>query len=99
MYFGQLHRDRDIWGADVNEFCPERWETIDPMYKYQPFFNGPRRCPAQQMLVLQYSYILCRMVTLFERMDNKDETLEFVEQHNMTIISRNGVKVALIPAV
>ena len=38
------------------------------------------------------------MAERFERIDNKDEVLEFIEQHNMTITSRNGVKVALVPA-
>jgi len=62
-----------------------------------PFFDGPRRCPAQQTIVTQYSYLLVRMAKLFERVDNRDEVLEFFEKHNSTISSRNGVKVALIP--
>ena len=98
LSFGQLHKDKDIWGEDVNEFRPERWDSLDLMYKYQPFFAGPRRCPAQQMLVTQYSYVLTRMAKLFQRIDNKDPMLKFVEEHNMTITSRNGVQVALIPA-
>lgn len=98
MHFGQLHKDKDIWGEDALEFRPERWEGLDPKVKYQPFFAGPRKCPAQQMLIAQYRYLLVRMAQKFERIDNKDEVLGFVEEHNMTITSRNGVKVALIPA-
>ena len=35
---------------------------------------------------------------MFERIDNKDEVLELIDEHNIAITSRNGVKVALIPA-
>lgn len=98
MNLGQLHKDKDLWGEYALEFRPERWESLDPKFKYQPFFAGPRKCPAQQMLVTQYRYLLVRMAIMFERIDNKDEVLEFVEEHNIAITSRNGVKVALIPA-
>lgn len=96
LNFGQMHKDKDLWGDDALEFRPERWESLDPKAKYQPFFAGPRKCPAQQMLITQYGYLLIRMAKLFERIDNKDEELMLVEEHNMTITSRNGVQVAMI---
>jgi cytochrome P450 len=40
-----MHRRRDIWGDDVNEFKPERWETVRPGFGYLPFNGGPRICP------------------------------------------------------
>jgi cytochrome P450 len=41
------HRRRDIWGADAEEFRPERWEHIRPGFGYLPFNGGPRICPGK----------------------------------------------------
>jgi cytochrome P450 len=92
--FGQLHRDKDIWGDDADEFRPERWEGIKPMWDYVPFLGGPRMCPAQQQALTQMGYILVRLTREFEIIENRDEVFEFVEEHVATVKSRNGVKVA-----
>ena len=94
MNLGQLHKDKDLWGEHALEFRPERWESLDPKIKYQPFFAGPRKYHAQQMLVTQYRYLLVRMAIMFERIDNKDEVLELIAEHNIAITSRNGVLIA-----
>lgn len=40
-----LHRRQDIYGADANEFKPERWAYLKPMsWTYLPFSAGPRVC-------------------------------------------------------
>ena len=38
----QLHRDKDAWGDNVEEFQPERFEELDkvPHHAYKPFGNG-----------------------------------------------------------
>jgi cytochrome P450 len=47
-----MHRRRDLFGEDAEEFRPERWED-DPMdapdlknigWAYLPFNGGPRVC-------------------------------------------------------
>ncbi|KAG9187564.1 unspecific monooxygenase [Alternaria panax] len=39
-----LHRRKDLWGEDANEFVPERWEKRRPgtTWQYIPFNRGPR---------------------------------------------------------
>ena len=93
-----MQKDEDLWGADASMFRPERWEDLKPMWKYLPFLGGPRMCPAQQMVLTQYGYLLVRFVQAFRRMDNKDVEMKFVEEHRMTKQSRNGVKVAFTEA-
>lgn len=93
-----MQRDPHIWGQDANDFRPERWEKIKPQWEYIPFSGGPRICPAQQMVLTQYAYILVRLMREFERMENRDPEFAFVEEHRMTKQSKNGVKVAMIPA-
>ena len=42
-----MHRRKDIYGADANEFRPERWENDalkDIGWAYLPFNGGPRLC-------------------------------------------------------
>lgn len=41
--FGLHHRE-DIWGKDVNEFKPERWDQSDRGWEFLPFGAGPRAC-------------------------------------------------------
>lgn len=41
-----MHRRKDIWGADAEEFRPERWEenASSRTWEYIPFNGGPRIC-------------------------------------------------------
>ncbi len=40
-----MHRRKDLWGEDADEFKPERWEKgLKPGWTYLPFNGGPRVC-------------------------------------------------------
>ena len=39
-----MHRRADIWGEDVEEFHPSRWEGRKLGWEYLPFSGGPRVC-------------------------------------------------------
>ncbi|KAI4087780.1 MAG: hypothetical protein LQ339_008812 [Xanthoria mediterranea] len=39
-----LHHREDIWGKDVDEFKPERWDQFDQGWEFLPFGGGPRAC-------------------------------------------------------
>lgn len=39
-----MHRRKDFFGEDAEEFKPERWETLRPGWEYLPFNGGPRIC-------------------------------------------------------
>ncbi|KAN0098399.1 cytochrome P450 family protein [Hyaloscypha variabilis] len=88
-----LHHDKEIWGEDVFEFNPHRWERRKPMWEFIPFLGGPRMCPAQQQVLTQSVYFLVRLTREFVRIENRDEVLEYVETTRGTVESRNGVKV------
>lgn len=94
-----LHHDRDIWGDDVDEFKPQRWIEKRPMWDFVPFLGGPRICPAQQQVLTHAVYVLVRLVREFSGIENRDPTREYVELTKMTTESRNGVKIALFPAL
>lgn len=39
-----VHRRKDLWGDNANEFSPERWEGVKPGWNFVPFGGGPRMC-------------------------------------------------------
>jgi cytochrome P450 len=39
-----MHRRKDLWGDDVDQFNPDRWEHLDPGPAFVPFGSGPRTC-------------------------------------------------------
>jgi cytochrome P450 len=39
-----MHRRKDFFGEDAEEFRPERWEKLRPTWEYLPFNGGPRIC-------------------------------------------------------
>ena len=100
-----IHRDRDIWGDDADVFRPERWAEKLPKgsgsntegSKSDPFLRGLSICPAQQQVFIQVAYVLLRMVTEFEWVEDRDEGDEDGESKGMAIESGRGVRIALGP--
>ena len=54
-------------------------------------------CPAQQQVYVQATYVLFRMVRVFEGIENGGEVEGGVEQR-MEIEGRGGTRIALRPA-
>ncbi|KAH8156021.1 hypothetical protein CIB48_g12226 [Xylaria polymorpha] len=48
-----MHRRKDIFGEDADEFRPERWEGLRVTHEYLPFNAGPRICIGQQFALTQ----------------------------------------------
>ncbi|KAI6782573.1 uncharacterized protein J7T54_003585 [Emericellopsis cladophorae] len=68
-----LHRRKDVYGEDADEFRPERWEgSLRPLWSYVPFSGGPRFCPGQQLALTQLSYLLVRLFQAFESIEACD---------------------------
>lgn len=94
-----LHRIPEIWQPDPEEFRPERWDDIRPAPGvYQPFGYGVRTCPARYLAEIEIGYVLARMAQVYERIECRDETYEWVEELRVSTSSNNGTKVGLILA-
>lgn len=90
-----LHRRRDIYGEDADEFSPERWEHLrPPPWTYLPFGGGPRVCPGQQLGLTEVCYVLVRILRSCATLENRDPVLEYVEDWKLSTESKNGAKVA-----
>jgi len=94
-----MHRRKDIYGDDAEEFRPERWaseEGLRPGWGYLPFNGGPRVCVGQQFALAEASYTIVRILQEFKGMENRDPS-EWVEGLALTLATATGVKVAMIP--
>ena len=92
-----LHRDKSFWGDDVDCFRPERWEVVRPKWEYLPFGGGTRICPAQQLALTEMGYVVVRLVQQFKMLENRDHR-PWEEMLKMTLASKKGVQVGMIPA-
>ena len=43
-----MHRRKDLWGEDANNFRPDRWISRKAGWEYLPFNGGPRVCLGKQ---------------------------------------------------
>lgn len=94
-----MHRRPDIYGPDAEVFRPERWEdgNLQPRWGYLPFNGGPRICIGQRYALTEVSYVLVRMAQEFRGLDSRDEG-PWMEGLALTLCSKNGAKVGLIPS-
>jgi len=68
-----MHRRKDLYGEDAEEFRPERWDSNEPNkvdlkkigWGYVPFNGGPRVCVGQDFALLEASYAIVRIVQRF----------------------------------
>lgn len=76
-----LHRDKEAWGEDVEEFRPERFEDDAkvPHHAFKPFGNGQRACIGQQFAMHEATLVLGLLLKHFEPVDHTSYKLEVKE--------------------
>ncbi|KAI7971919.1 hypothetical protein EIK77_007518 [Talaromyces pinophilus] len=68
-----LHRRKDLWGEDADQFRPERWEEKRPAnWHFQPFSGGPRICIGQQFALTEVGYVIVRLLQCFDGIEGLD---------------------------
>ncbi|KAJ7134537.1 cytochrome P450 monooxygenase pc-2 [Mycena epipterygia] len=67
-----MHRRKDLWGPDAEEFDPDRWlderlktYLLANSFQFLPFNAGPRICLGQQFAYNEMSFILIRLLQNF----------------------------------
>ncbi|KAF7291570.1 hypothetical protein HMN09_01248100 [Mycena chlorophos] len=67
-----MHRRKDLWGPDAEEFDPDRWlderlhkYLLKNSFQFLPFNAGPRICLGQQFAYNEMSFILIRLLQNF----------------------------------
>lgn len=96
-----LHHNVKIWGPDVEEFKPERWENSKiPNWAYIPFNGGPRICLGQQFALTEVGYTLVRILQTFKeiRAPANEINEEIKQAASLTAAVAGGVHVQFVPA-
>ncbi|EMD00887.1 hypothetical protein BAUCODRAFT_187941 [Baudoinia panamericana UAMH 10762] len=99
-----MHRRKDYYGEDAEEFKPERWlddaETgkkgLRPGWEYLPFNGGARICLGQQFALTEATYTTVRLCQAFEELESRDDR-PWTEMITLTCVNLHGAKVALTP--
>ncbi|KAF8340618.1 uncharacterized protein EI90DRAFT_2906526 [Cantharellus anzutake] len=68
-----MHRRKDLWGEDADDFLPERWLdakrlrelTMDP-FRFLPFNAGPRICLGQNFAYNEASFVMVKLLQNFD---------------------------------
>ncbi|KAI1478506.1 hypothetical protein K445DRAFT_320938 [Daldinia sp. EC12] len=92
-----MHRRKEFFGEDAEEFRPERWENLRPGWEFLPFNGGPRICPGQKFALTEASYTIARLLRAFSKVENLDPT-DWREQLTLSLTLNNGVLCRLTPA-
>ncbi|KFY54761.1 hypothetical protein V496_07175 [Pseudogymnoascus sp. VKM F-4515 (FW-2607)] len=75
-----IHRLESIWGADGDQYRPERWETLteDQKKAFVPFGHGPRSCVGRNVAEMELTLAMATLVRRydFELYQEKFETWE-----------------------
>ncbi|CAK4032293.1 Cytochrome P450 52A12 [Lecanosticta acicola] len=90
-----MHRRKDLWGPDAEEFKPERFVGRRHGWEFLPFNGGPRICIGQQFALTEASYVLVRLLQRFDKIEAAPGSLEGVVRSNLTLTSCPGDKVTL----
>ena len=69
-----IHHSTEIWGADADDFVPERWSekrlTARQKEAFIPFSTGPRACVGRNVAEME---LKCMVGTVFRNFEFRDE--------------------------
>ncbi|KAL4883334.1 cytochrome P450 [Aspergillus karnatakaensis] len=89
-----MHRRKDYFGSDADEFVPERWEHLRPGWEYLPFNGGPRRCLGEEYALMEAAYTIVRMAQRFSSVESRDDR-PWTEKMGVVTSSLYGCHVAV----
>lgn len=91
-----MHRRKDIYGSDADQFRPGRWEN-DALrnvgWAYLPFNGGPRVCLGQDFALLEAGYTIVRLLQTFEIIEKSGKGFDMPvgeEKQVLTLVVSSG---------
>jgi cytochrome P450 len=90
-----MHRRKDLWGPDAEEFKPERFQGRKPGWEFLPFNGGPRICIGQQFALTEASYVVVRLLQRFDKLVPAEGQLEDPVRSRLTLTSCPALPVTM----
>ncbi|XP_063935032.1 cytochrome P450 72A397 [Daucus carota subsp. sativus] len=92
-----MNHDPDIWGEDVHEFKPERFEegvfNSKMQSVYFAFASGPRKCIGQSMAMVTDKFVVA---TLLQRFSFEiSPSYEHAPKHAFLLVPQHGMKLVV----
>jgi len=84
-----MHRRKDFWGPDAEEYRPERWDGRKSGWEYLPFNGGPRICIGQQFALTEAGYTIVRLTQRFEKIESAGNTWDAPAEGGQGFIRHN----------
>lgn len=84
-----MHRRKELWGDDADDFRPERWVGRKSGWEYLPFNGGPRVCLGQQFALTEAAYVVTRILQRFDMIRATDDCDEPLHQYSLTSAPKN----------
>jgi cytochrome P450/NADPH-cytochrome P450 reductase len=84
------HRNRTFWGADADEFRPERFEEEPLPYSFIPFLNGPRMCIGWRYAMMFMKLTLATFLMHYEA-DTSLKQCEIEREFEVAVGKRGGM--------
>ncbi|KAF0527510.1 cytochrome P450 [Gigaspora margarita] len=78
----KLHRSKQIWDQDVDEFVPERWFDLNPKIRndaYYPFGSGSRLCIGNNFALMEVRIIISALIGNFDFVPKEGADLQIVQ--------------------
>jgi cytochrome P450 len=91
------HRDPRVYGKDATTFRPERWfepETRKLGWSFVPFNGGPRICLGQQFALTEASYVVTRLLQMFDTLEGFDEIYPPKKSSHLTMCLQDGCNIS-----
>lgn len=95
-----LHRNKQIWGEDAEEFRPERWlEDNVPTNHFYGFGGGPRICIGMRFGILEAKMALCQLIRRFRviKCDQTEKDMNALHLTGQIVLNPKSVTVCLEP--
>ncbi|KAK0715540.1 cytochrome P450 3A5 [Lasiosphaeris hirsuta] len=99
-----VNRSKAVWGADADEFNPDRWDNLQGEaagpYAFESFSSGPRFCIGKHFAVMEYKSLLIEAVSKFRfgtspQLEALGGKMPELQNPGIALRARGGIRVGV----